>query len=92
MPAKNQTWIYLVLLSLVWGSSFILIKGLIGLSPIQVGSFRIIFAAIFLMGVGFRTLLKLSSRQWKWIILSGFVGSFFPCISFLLLKLKLTAR
>ncbi|MDT0649151.1 DMT family transporter [Autumnicola edwardsiae] len=83
MPAKNLKWTYLVLLSLVWGSSFILIKkGLIGLSAVQVSSFRIIFAAIFLILVGFRTLLKLKSRQWKWIIISGFLGSFFPVYLF----------
>ncbi|MDT0646895.1 DMT family transporter [Zunongwangia sp. F260] len=83
MPAKNLKWIYLVLLSLVWGSSFILIKkGLIGLSALQVGSFRIIFAAVFLILTGFKTLLKLNTSQWKWIIISGFVGSFFPVYLF----------
>ncbi|WP_373058504.1 DMT family transporter [Zunongwangia sp. H14] len=83
MPAKNLKWIYLILLSLVWGSSFILIKkGLVGLSALQVGSFRIIFAALFLMLVGFRAILKLTKRQWKWIIISGFLGSFFPVYLF----------
>lgn len=83
MPLKNLKWIYLILLSLVWGSSFILIKkGLVGLSALQVGSFRIIFAALFLILVGFRSLIKLSARQWKWIIISGFLGSFFPVYLF----------
>lgn len=78
MPVKNLRWIYLILLSLVWGSSFILIKkGLTGLSPLQLGSFRIIFAAIFLVVVGFKSLLKIKSSQWKLIVLTGFLGSFF---------------
>ncbi|PAM93547.1 permease, partial [Flavobacterium sp. IR1] len=50
MPNKNLKWIFLLLLSVVWGSSFILIKkGLVGLTPLQVGSLRTVFAALFLM-------------------------------------------
>lgn len=80
---KNVKWIYLIILSLVWGSSFILIKkALIGLSALQVGSFRIIFAAVFLILVGFKSMRKLSRKQWKWIIFSGFLGSFFPVYLF----------
>ena len=83
MPLQKLKWIYLLLLSLVWGSSFILIKkGLIGLSATEVGSFRIIFAALFLILVGFKSLRKLSSSQWKWIVISGFLGSFFPVYFF----------
>ena len=80
---KNLKWIYLIILSVVWGSSFILIKkALIGLTALQVGSFRIIFAALFLILVGFKSIGRLSLRQWKWIILSGFLGSFFPVYLF----------
>lgn len=80
---KNLKWIYLIILSVVWGSSFILIKkALIGLSAYQVGSFRIIFAAIFLILVGFKSISRLTRRQWKWIIVSGFLGSFFPVYLF----------
>ncbi len=83
MPVKNLKWIYLILLSIVWGSSFILIKkGLIGLTPLQLGSFRIIFASIFLIIVGFRSLLRIERGQWKLIILTGFLGSFFPVYFF----------
>ncbi|MUP44761.1 DMT family transporter [Gramella sp. BOM4] len=83
MPAANLKWIYLVILSIVWGSSFILIKkALIGLSALQVGSFRIIFAAVFLLLVGARSLKSLTQSQWKWIVISGFLGSFFPVYLF----------
>ena len=83
MPLKNLKWIYLILLSLVWGSSFILIKkGLVGLSPLELGSFRIIFAALFLVIVGFKSLLKINRSQWRWIFLSAFLGSFFPVYLF----------
>jgi drug/metabolite transporter (DMT)-like permease len=83
MPVKNLKWIYLILLSLVWGSSFILIKkGLVGLSALQLGSFRIIFAAAFLILVGFKSIYRLKKEQWKWIVISGFLGSFFPVYLF----------
>ncbi len=83
MPIKNIKWIYLILLSLVWGSSFILIKkGLVGLDALQLGSLRIIFAAVFLIIVGFKSMLKLTRKQWKLIVISGFLGSFFPVYLF----------
>lgn len=83
MPIKNLKWIYLILLSLVWGSSFILIKkGLVDLTPLQLGSFRIIFASLFLIVVGFKSILRIKKEQWKWIIITGFNGSFFPAYLF----------
>ncbi len=83
MPAKHLKWIYLILLSLVWGSSFILIKkGLIGLTPLQLGSFRIIFASLFLIIVGFRSIMKLTRKQWRIVTITGFIGSFFPVYLF----------
>lgn len=83
MPIQKLKWIYLILLSLVWGSSFILIKkSLVGLDALQLGSFRIIFAAVFLILVGFKSLLKITGKQWKLIVISGFLGSFFPVYLF----------
>ena len=83
MDAKQLKWFYLFLLSLIWGSSFILIKrGLVGLTAIQVGSFRIIFAALFLLIVGFSSLKKISRYQWKFIALTSFFGTFIPAFFF----------
>lgn len=83
MPIKNLKWIYLSLLALVWGSSFILIKkGLVGLTALQVGSLRSIFAALFLIVIGLKSLKQISAKQWKWIAFSGFFGTFFPAYLF----------
>jgi len=80
---KNIKWIFLLILSLIWGSSFILIKkGLIGLTPLQLGSLRIIFAAVFLLAIGYKTLLKIPQYKWKYIILTAFFGTFFPAYLF----------
>lgn len=79
----QNKWIYLFLLSIIWGSSYILIKrGLVGLSPIELGSLRIVFSTIFLLLMGYNTLKGLSKNQWKWLIITGFLGTFFPSFLF----------
>lgn len=83
MARNSLKWVYLIVLSLIWGSSFILIKkGLIGLTPIQLGAIRIIFTAFFLFIVGFKRLKSIELRDWKWIVLTGLLGTFFPAFFF----------
>lgn len=90
MGSKQVKWGYLGLLSLVWGSSFILIKkGLIGLSAIQVGSLRIIFAALFLLLIGFRSLSKIPKDKWKFIALTSVFGTFIPAFLFALAQTEI---
>ena len=50
MEMNNQQlkWGYLIVLSLVWGSSFILMKkALVGLTPIQLGALQFLITAVF---------------------------------------------
>jgi drug/metabolite transporter (DMT)-like permease len=83
MMAKQLKWVYLLVLSLIWGSSFILIKkGLVGLTAFQLGSLRIIFASLFLLLIGFKSLLKIPSHQWKYIALTSVFGTFIPAYLF----------
>jgi drug/metabolite transporter (DMT)-like permease len=83
MESKQLKWVYLVVLALVWGSSFILIKkGLIGLTAFQVGSLRILFAAIFLLLIGFKSLFKIPMYKWKHIALTSMFGTFIPAYLF----------
>ena len=83
MPQQNLKWIYLLALALIWGSSFILIKkGLVGLTALQVGSLRTVFASMFLLVIGFRSLKHIRGKQWMWIAFSGFLGTFFPAYLF----------
>ena len=80
---KLNKWFYLAALSFIWGSSFILIKkGLVGLTAIELGSIRIIISALVLIPFTFNRLKEISHKQWKWIIISAFVGSFFPAFLF----------
>ena len=83
MNKQQQKWLYLTVLSIVWGSSFILIKkGLLGLSPFQLGSLRTVMSSLFIFTIGFKSLKTIQSHQWKWIILTGFIGTFFPSFLF----------
>jgi len=83
MFQNNKKWIFLFLLAFIWGSSFILIKkGLIGFTPLQLGSLRIIITALLLFLVGFKSLKNLPKNTLKWIFISGFLGTFFPAFLF----------
>lgn len=83
MEAKQLKWVYLTVLALVWGSSFILIKkGLVGLTPLQLGSLRILFAALFLVLIGFKSISKIPSFKWKYIALTSLFGTFIPAYLF----------
>ena len=82
----HNKWVYLFILSLIWGSSFILIKkGLVGLTDYQLGSLRIVLTSLFLFSVGFKSIKQIQKKHWFWIAVSGFVSSFFPPFLFLLL-------
>ena len=83
MFQNNKKWIFLFLLAFIWGSSFILIKkGLVGFTPLQLGSLRIIITALLLFLVGFKSLKNLPKNTLKWIVISGFLGTFFPAFLF----------
>lgn len=90
MESRQLKWIYLLGLSLVWGSSFILIKkGLLGLSAIQVGSLRIVFAGIFLLLIGFKSLFKIPREKWKFIAMTSVFGTFVPAFLFALAQTEI---
>lgn len=90
MESKQMKWIYLMVLALIWGSSFILIKkGLIGLTALQVGSLRIIFAALFLLLIGFKSLTKIPKEKWKFIALTSMFGTFIPAFLFAIAETEL---
>lgn len=79
MNNQQQKWFYLVILSIVWGSSFILMKkALLGVTPIQLGALRMIFTAIFLLSVAFPSIKKIKKRHWKYIVYTALAGTFIP--------------
>lgn len=90
MEPKQLKWVLLIVMSLIWGSSFILIKkGLIGLDPYQLGSLRMIFAGLFLLIIGFRTLPQIPRDKWKFMVITATLGIFFPAYLFALAETKI---
>jgi drug/metabolite transporter (DMT)-like permease len=83
MNIEQKKWFFLFLLALTWGSSFILIKkGLLGLSPLQLGSLRTVMSSLFIFIIGYKSLKTIQNHQWKWIVITGFLGTFFPSFLF----------
>ncbi len=83
MNKNQQKWVYFIFLSFIWGSSFILIKkGLIELTPTQVGALRILIAGIFLLITGFKSLKKIENKHWKFVLYSAILGTFLPAFLF----------
>ena len=79
-----------MLLSLIWGSSYILIKkGLVGLQPLQLGSLRILFTFSILWVAGSRHLKTIPKDKWLWIAISGYLGTFFPNFLFAYAETKI---
>ena len=80
---KYLSIIILAALSLIWGSSFILIKkSLLGLSSGQVGALRMIFAFIVLFPVALPRLKKISFKQYKFLFLVGLTANLLPAFLF----------
>jgi drug/metabolite transporter (DMT)-like permease len=83
MPNNTKKWVYLIALSLVWGSSFILMKyALLGLNPIQVGSLRIIITTLVLLLFGFKSLFELNAKNWLHVAVSAVLGTLIPVFLF----------
>jgi drug/metabolite transporter (DMT)-like permease len=79
MNNHQQKWLYLTLLSIVWGSSFILIKkALLGVSPVQLGALRMIFTSIFVLFFAFPSLKKIQKKHWKYLFYTALSGTFIP--------------
>lgn len=80
---NNSKWLLLALLSIIWGSSFILIKkSLTYFTPYQVGSLRIIIAGLFLLPIAIKNVKKFPKKNFKWLLVVSLLGSFFPAYLF----------
>lgn len=87
---KGLSYLLLAITSLIWGSSFILIKrGLSVFSPLEVGSLRIFLAFLAFLPVLVFHFKKLPKGLFAWLLLAGLVGSFVPSLLFSLAGSKL---
>jgi drug/metabolite transporter (DMT)-like permease len=89
MKPDQLKYVYLVILSLIWGTSFILIKKALGqteegliLQPLQLGALRTIISGTILIAIGWKSFMRTDRKYWKWLFISGLLGTFFPAFLF----------
>lgn len=93
-PTENnlKNWTLLVVLTLIWGSSFILIKrGLEVFSPGEVGAYRMVAAASLLLPLSLPRIKQLSKTQVKNLLITGLLGSFIPAFLFPIAQTQLSS-
>lgn len=80
MDKKNFTsWIILIILALIWGGSYILMKqGLRSFNFWQVSSIRMLSAFVFLLPFAIKNLKKLNKKTIIPIIIVAFIGNLIP--------------
>ena len=82
-PIRN--WFILLILSIIWGSSFILMKkGLLGFTYLEVACFRLIIAFLILSPFLISSLKKLKISYIKPILVVSIIGTVIPAILFAL--------
>jgi len=94
MTEKRKIWHWLVLalLSLIWGTSYILMKkGLESFSSMQVGSLRILITFLCLLPIALKNLSKLKKSNILSIFLIGLMGSAIPAFLFPLAETKISS-
>lgn len=85
-------WALLVILTLIWGTSFILIKrGLEVFSPGEVGAYRMVAAATLLLPLSLPKIRNLTKTQVKNLLIAGLLGSFIPAFLFPMAQTQLSS-
>ncbi|MGM0503504.1 MAG: DMT family transporter [Bacteroidota bacterium] len=80
---KGWQWATLIFLSLIWGSSFILMKkGLRSFSHDQVAALRLFISFIAFLPFGIKNLKKVSKENIVSLLIIGFIGSGAPAFLF----------
>ena len=80
---KTLAWGILIILMLIWGTSFILIKrGLEVFSSEIVGALRIVVSFLVLLPFAISRLQKVPVDKWKYIALIGILGTGIPSFLF----------
>ncbi len=80
----------LLLLSLIWGTSYILIKqGLKVFDADEVGALRVVAASLFLFPIALTRLRPLKQSDYWKLLASGLMGVFIPAFLFAIAQTKL---
>ena len=92
MNPEKEKWILLVSLSVIWGSSFILIKkSLEHFNPYEVGALRVLIAGLILLPFAIMNIKKFPRKHLKWLILAAVTGNFIPMFLFPIAETKVSS-
>lgn len=101
MSSENRSdlwsWMMLLFLALIWGSSFILMKrSLIAFTPYQIGALRMILAGLalspwVLVKVGKEVWKKITPTQWWVMVVVGAIGNGIPAFLFPLAETRINS-
>lgn len=96
MDPKNRpqliNWLIFIILSVIWGSSFILMKeGMKNLNAWQVASLRIFSAGVILIPFTIHKLRSIPYKDIPLIFLSGLLGTFIPAYLFCFAETELNS-
>ena len=96
MNSKLISWALFIALCVIWGSSFILMKwGLYDsnqqpvLSAYQVAALRMLSSGLVMLPFLKRSLKNLPAPTLRYVLLSGWLGSFFPAFLFCIAETKI---
>ncbi|MPT30693.1 MAG: DMT family transporter [Chryseobacterium sp.] len=92
MNTEKQKWILLIALSVIWGSSFILIKkSLEHFNPYEVGALRVLISGIVLMPYAISKIRQFPKQHLKWLVIAALSGNFIPMFLFPLAETEISS-
>ncbi len=92
MKASASSWLILIVLSVVWGSSFILMKrGMEVFSADEVGGLRIAIAFVFLLPLFLKKQEINFKKNWKGLVLMGVFGNLIPAFLFTAAEIQISS-
>ncbi len=87
---KIQHWLAVALLSLIWGTSYILMKkGLRSFSVNQLATLRILISSLCLLPVSLRNISKFNRKNFLSILIIAFFGSGIPAFLYPLAETRI---
>ena len=92
LKPKQQSYLLIGILAVIWGSSFILMKrALVVYTPYQIGAFRMVVAFVFMLPFIINYFGKIEKSKWKYFIATGFLGNGIPSILFPLAETRISS-
>jgi drug/metabolite transporter (DMT)-like permease len=89
---KSIAVFLIIILAIIWGSSFILMKkGLQVYTPYQVGAIRMFISMISLMPFLVGHFRKVEKSRWKYLLIAGLCGNGIPAILFPLAETRISS-